>query len=60
MVHKIIYRCLSIIRLNPTALSIKIEEKNIFDFTKMSIQDELEFILNVTLTQTQAQLPILF
>ncbi|ATI73016.1 excinuclease ABC subunit A [Mesoplasma florum] len=43
-------------RLNPTALSIKIADKNIFDFTKMSIQDELEFILNVELTQTQAQI----
>lgn len=43
-------------RLNPTALTIKINNKNIFEFTSMSIADELGFILNVKLSKTQAQI----
>ncbi|WP_219818110.1 excinuclease ABC subunit UvrA [Entomoplasma ellychniae] len=43
-------------RLNPTALSIKVNNKNIFEFTSMSISDELEFILNVQLSENQAKI----
>ncbi|ATZ19034.1 excinuclease ABC subunit A [Williamsoniiplasma somnilux] len=43
-------------RLNPTALSIKINNASIFDFTQMSIAEELDFLLNVTLTSAQEKI----
>ncbi|PPE05827.1 excinuclease ABC subunit UvrA [Williamsoniiplasma lucivorax] len=43
-------------RLNPTALSIKIEEKSIYEFTEMTIDQELDFILKVKLTENQIKI----
>ncbi|SYV95022.1 ABC transporter ATPase, partial [Mycoplasma putrefaciens] len=40
-------------RLNDIALSVKINNKTIFDYTNMSISEELDFLLNIELTDTQ-------
>ncbi|WP_152908003.1 excinuclease ABC subunit UvrA [Mycoplasma sp. HU2014] len=40
-------------RLNEIALSVKINDKSIFDYTKISIGEELDFLLNIELTETQ-------
>ncbi|WP_338970076.1 excinuclease ABC subunit UvrA [Spiroplasma endosymbiont of Labia minor] len=43
-------------RLNKTALSIFINGKNIADFTIMSIKNTLDFILQISLTETQEKI----
>ncbi|KKW61245.1 excinuclease ABC subunit UvrA [Mycoplasma capricolum] len=43
-------------RLNDIALSVKINEKSIFDYTNMSISEQLDFLLNIDLTPTQAMI----
>ncbi|WP_031542540.1 excinuclease ABC subunit UvrA [Mesoplasma photuris] len=43
-------------RLNETALSIKINDLSIYQFTEMSIEEELNFILSVELTETQTKI----
>ncbi|ATG97643.1 excinuclease ABC subunit UvrA [Mesoplasma lactucae] len=43
-------------RLNNVALSVKINGKSIWDYTKMSVRDELNFMLNVKLTPTQEKI----
>lgn len=45
-------------RLNPFPLAVKIKDKNIFDFTKMSIDDEFQFITDLYLDLTEYQLKI--
>lgn len=45
-------------RLKPFPLSVKIKDKNIFDFTKMSIDDEFQFITDLYLDLTEYQLKI--
>lgn len=43
-------------RLNPTALAVKINHKSIADFTKMPIDQALNFILNLKLTPNEQQI----
>ena len=43
-------------RLSPQALSVKINGKNIFDFTDLSIIDAIEFVENLTLTPTEEKI----
>ena len=43
-------------RLSPMILSVLINGKNIFDFTNLSVHDALEFINNLTLTETEQQI----
>ncbi|ATZ16816.1 excinuclease ABC subunit A [Williamsoniiplasma luminosum] len=43
-------------RLNPTALSIKIGGKSISEFTEMTIEEELDFILKIQLTDNQIKI----
>lgn len=45
-------------RLKPFPLAVKIKDKNIFDFTKMSIDDEFQFITDLYLELTEYQLKI--
>ena len=45
-------------RLKPFPLAVKIKDKNIFDFTKMSIDDEFKFITDLYLDLTEYQLKI--
>lgn len=45
-------------RLKPFPLVVKIKDKNIFDFTKMSIDDEFQFITDLYLDLTEYQLKI--
>lgn len=45
-------------RLKPFTLAVKIKDKNIFDFTKMSIDDEFQFITDLYLDLTEYQLKI--
>lgn len=45
-------------RLKPFPLAVKIKDKNIFDFTKMSIDDEFQFITDLYLDLTEYQLKI--
>ena len=40
-------------RLRPEVLSVKIAGLNIYEFTKLSIKDELEFINNITLSEKE-------
>ena len=40
-------------RLNEIALSVKVGNKNIIEWTKMSIKQLIEFISNLKLTETQ-------
>lgn len=46
-------------RLNPTALSVKINHKSIADLTDMNIKEALAFILNLKLTEEQQQIGLL-
>ncbi|AVP49805.1 excinuclease ABC subunit UvrA [Williamsoniiplasma luminosum] len=43
-------------RLNQTALSIKIGGKSIYEFTEMTIEEELNFILKIQLTDNQIKI----
>ncbi|WP_027063566.1 excinuclease ABC subunit UvrA [Mesoplasma seiffertii] len=43
-------------RLNKTALSIKINGVSIFEFTEKSIQEELDLLLNISLSENQAKI----
>ncbi len=45
-------------RLNDFALSVKIDNKNIFEFTSMSIKDEYDFICGLFLKLSEYQLSI--
>ena len=45
-------------RLKPFPLAVRIKDKNIFDFTKMSIDDEFQFITDLYLDLTEYQLKI--
>ena len=45
-------------RLKPFPLAVKIKDKNIFDFTQMSIDDEFQFITDLYLDLTEYQLKI--
>ena len=45
-------------RLKPFPLAVKIKDKNIYEFTKLSIDDELGFITDLYLELTQYQLQI--
>lgn len=45
-------------RLKSFPLAVKIKDKNIFDFTKMSIDDEFQFITDLYLDLTEYQLKI--
>ena len=45
-------------RLKPFPLAVKIKDKNIFEFTKMSIDDEFQFITDLYLDLTEYQLKI--
>ncbi len=45
-------------RLKPFPLAVKIKDKNIFEFTKMSIDDEFQFITDLYLELTEYQLKI--
>lgn len=45
-------------RLKPFPLAVKIKDKNIFNFTKMSIDDEFQFITDLYLDLTEYQLKI--
>ena len=45
-------------RLKPFPLAVKIKDKNIFDFTKMSIDDEFQFITDLYLDLTEYQIKI--
>lgn len=45
-------------RLKPFPLAVKIKDKNIFDFTTMSIDDEFQFITDLYLDLNQYQLKI--
>ncbi|MCL8212718.1 excinuclease ABC subunit UvrA [Mesoplasma whartonense] len=55
MVAKPCKTCLGA-RLNKVALAVKINEKSIYDYTRMSISDELAFIFNLKLTPNQAKI----
>ncbi|AHI52416.1 excinuclease ABC subunit UvrA [Spiroplasma culicicola] len=43
-------------RLNPTALSVKINDLSIADFVELTIEDELEFLLNLKLTEQEEKI----
>jgi excinuclease ABC subunit A len=43
-------------RLNPVALSVKIDGLSISNYTELSISEELELMLNLKLTPTQEQI----
>ncbi|AHF61387.1 excinuclease ABC subunit A [Spiroplasma mirum ATCC 29335] len=43
-------------RLNKLPLAVKINNLNIADFTDLSVEDELQFVLNVSLTETQQEI----
>ncbi len=43
-------------RLKPEALSVKIEGKNIYDITKMSVEDAYKFFENLKLTEVQQKI----
>lgn len=43
-------------RLSPTVLAVLINGYNIYDFTNMSIRDCIEFVQNLNLTETEAQI----
>ncbi|KAJ3619876.1 hypothetical protein Zmor_008718 [Zophobas morio] len=43
-------------RLNEIALSVKINEKNISEFTDMNIREELDFLLNLNLTEQEQKI----
>lgn len=43
-------------RLSPVALSVKINGKNIYEFTQMSIIDAIKFIDNLTLSVTEEKI----
>ncbi|WP_342252688.1 excinuclease ABC subunit UvrA [Spiroplasma endosymbiont of Amphibalanus improvisus] len=43
-------------KLNPIALSVKIDKLSIYDFTNLSIEKELEKIINVQFTEQQQQI----
>jgi len=45
-------------RLKPFPLAVKIKDKNIYEFTKMSIDDEFQFITDLYLDLTEYQLKI--
>ena len=45
-------------RLKPFPLAVKIRDKNIFEFTQMSIDDELQFITDLYLDLTEYQMKI--
>ena len=45
-------------RLKPFPLAVKIKDKNIFEFTKMSIDDEFQFITDLYLELNEYQLKI--
>lgn len=45
-------------RLKPFPLAVKIKDKNIFDFTKMSIDDEFQFITDLYLDLTEYQIKV--
>ncbi len=45
-------------RLKPFPLAVKIRDKNIFEFTKMSIDDEFQFITDLYLDLNEYQLKI--
>lgn len=45
-------------RLKPFPLAVKIKDKNIFEFTTMSIDDEFQFITDLYLELTEYQLKI--
>lgn len=45
-------------RLKPFPLAVKIRDKNIYEFTKMSIDDELQFITDLYLDLTDYQMKI--
>ena len=40
-------------RLNKEVLAVTIGDKNIYEFTKMSIKEELEFINSITLSEKE-------
>ncbi|WP_026389364.1 excinuclease ABC subunit UvrA [[Acholeplasma] multilocale] len=43
-------------RLNQTALSIKVDGLSIHEFTEKSIEEEMDFILNIQLTENQEKI----
>jgi excinuclease ABC subunit A len=43
-------------RLNEIALSVKVNEKNISEFTDMNIKEELDFLLNLNLTEQEQKI----
>jgi len=43
-------------RLNPIALSVKVNNLSISEYTSLAINEELNFLLNVNLTKTQEQI----
>ncbi|WP_339022852.1 excinuclease ABC subunit UvrA [Spiroplasma endosymbiont of Crioceris asparagi] len=43
-------------RLNETALSVKINNKSISDFTELTIREELDFLLNLNLTKKEIEI----
>ncbi|WP_368486769.1 excinuclease ABC subunit UvrA [Spiroplasma sp. DGKH1] len=43
-------------RLNELPLAVKINNLNIADFTDLSVEDELQFVLNLSLTETQQEI----
>lgn len=45
-------------RLKPFPLAVKVKDKNIFEFTKMSIDEEFQFITDLYLDLTEHQLKI--
>ena len=45
-------------RLKPFPLAVKIKDKNIYEFTRMSIDDELQFITDLYLELSEFQLKI--
>ncbi|MCR8613431.1 MAG: excinuclease ABC subunit UvrA [Mycoplasma sp.] len=46
-------------RLNEYGLSVKIAEKNIYEFTKLSIEDALEFVINLELDDVEKKISTL-
>ena len=45
-------------RLKPFPLAVRIKDKNIYEFTKMSVDDELKFITELYLDLTEYQLKV--
>ena len=45
-------------RLKPFPLAVKIKDKNIYEFTKMSVDDELQFVTDLYLELSEYQLNI--